>query len=79
MHLKFEIQKKTKKILMGNDIRKNCTKFHGPSSIRSGRKVGGTKSRNKKKKERKKKIHFLAPNRVFSKSSQKLTISNFDM
>ena len=68
---------------MGNDIRKECTKFHGPSSIRSGRKVGGTKSRNKKKKERKKErkkmIHFLAPNRVFSKSSQKLTISNFDM
>ena len=42
---------------MRNLTRKVHAKFGEASSIRSGGKVGGTKSRKKKKKERKK-IHF---------------------
>ena len=39
---------------MRNLIRNDHAKFGEASSIRSGRKVGGTKSRKKKKKKKKK-------------------------
>ena len=40
---------------MGNYIKKVHAKWLQASSIRSGRKVGGTKSRKKEEEERKKK------------------------
>ena len=64
---------------MRNLTRKVHAKFGEASSIRSGGKVGGTKSRNKKKKERKKEDTFLARKRPISNSHKIQTISNFDM
>ena len=51
---------------MRNLTRKVHAKFGEASSIRSGGKVGGTKSRNKKKKKKeRKKIHFWLENGQF--------------